>query len=160
MWRNAIESRGIATQGRITAVVHALDNAPGRGHGALIRGAAPRDQLGDALLRAPPGRRDQLHTYNTTLFSGYSTIPVAFAALSLGTTSRTTPSSRIVFSATQSGSDSSETVGEFSAGNTASTAGRFIFSTFSIRPTRPCAEIAAFSISARLSIFCFFHASS
>ena len=99
-------------------------------------------------------------SYSTTLFSGYSTIPVAPAAFSFGTTSRTVDSSRIVFTATKDGFDNSEIVGEFSAGSIASTCSRSLFFAFSIRPTCDCASIAAFSINAICSIFSRFHGSS
>ena len=55
---------------------------------------------------------------------------------------RTVDSSRIVFTASQPSSLSVEIVGRLSAGSTASTASRLIFSTLSIKPTLPSALIA------------------
>ena len=94
------------------------------------------------------------------MLSGYSTIPVAPAAFNFGMTSRTTASSRIVFTATQFGSLKCEIVGKFNAGNSATIASSFSFGAFIISPTRPCAAIAAFSISEMFSIFCRFQPST
>ncbi len=55
---------------------------------------------------------------------GNSTIPVAPASFSLGMIVRTIDSSRIVLRATQSGSDSDETVGFCNAGSWPSTDSR------------------------------------
>src|SRR5260370_17922878 len=102
------------------------------------------------LIQCPP--LDDLH-YITTLLSGYSTIPCAFASLSLGIASRTTVSSRMVLTATQSGSLKGEMVGRFNAGSTAKTPSRSRFITFNINPTRPWAASAPQSIRAMFSIF-------
>src|SRR5262249_38076148 len=61
----------------------------------------------------------QLLFQSMILLSGYSTMPRAPAALSFGTSVRTTLSSRIVLTATHSGFDSDDTVGFCSAGRIA-----------------------------------------
>jgi hypothetical protein len=59
----------------------------------------------------------------------------------------------IVFTATHSSSLSDEMVGRCRAGSSDSTAWRSGRFTLSIRPTRPCASIAALSSNAMFSIF-------
>ena len=87
-------------------------------------------------------------------------IPAARAAFSRGITSRATRSSTIVFTATHSELLNSETVGEFNAGSTESTASRSSRFTLSIRPTCACESMAPRSIIAIWSIFCRFHGSA
>ena len=68
--------------------------------------------------------------YITTLFSGYSTIPCAFAAFRRGMISRAVVSSMMVFTATHCSplsAASSEMVGRFNAGRTAITPARSCF---------------------------------
>src|SRR6185437_11019810 len=72
----------------------------------------------------------------TTLFSGYSTIPSAPAAFSLGINWRTVFSSTIVLMASHPGSLSCALVGLRSAGSAPSTLSRSSRRKFSIRPTR------------------------
>src|SRR4029077_824521 len=98
--------------------------------------------------------------HSTILFKGYSTIPCAFAAFSLGRICRSTASSTMVFTATQSASLSSEIVGFFSAGSTCNTPARFSRLTFSIKPTFVAAAIAPCSINTRFSAFSRFAGSS
>ena len=61
--------------------------------------------------------------YSMILLSGYSTIPLAPAMLNFGIICLTTLSSRMVFNATQEGSEREEIVGFCRAGN--------IFNTYS-----------------------------
>ena len=79
----------------------------------------------------------------TILLRGYSTMPWARAAFSFGIRSRTVRSSMIVFTATHSSSLKAEMVGRCKAGSRARTSERSERCTLSIRPTRPCASIAA-----------------
>src|SRR5712671_3370546 len=88
----------------------------------------------------------------TTLFSGYSTIPCAFACLSFGINVQAVFSSMTVLTATHSPSAKGATVGFFKAGSKPRTAARSGLRTLSIKPTRPCAAIAPHSITARFSI--------
>src|SRR5580704_2779326 len=88
----------------------------------------------------------------TTLFSGYSTIPCAFACLSFGIRVQAVCSSIMVLTATHSPSAKGATVGFFSAGSRPRTPARSGLRTLSIRPTRPCAAMAPDSITARFSI--------
>src|SRR3954454_24215863 len=74
--------------------------------------------------------------YKTTLFSGYSTMPSAFACLSREITSQAAPSSITVLTASQYSSLKCEMVGFCSAGKTAKTAGKLPLRTFSMSPTR------------------------
>src|ERR1700730_10778922 len=95
--------------------------------------------------------------HSTILFKGYSTIPCAFADLSFGRICRTTASSIMVFTATQSGLLNVEIVGFFRAGSTLNTASRCSRFTFSISPTLLLASIAPLSIRTRSSAFSRFH---
>src|SRR5437016_8682211 len=87
-------------------------------------------------------RKPQDAHHSTILFKGYSTIPWALAALSFGKICRTTASSMMVFTATQSGSLKAETVGFLSAGRTPRTACRSSRWTFGALPTLLAAAIA------------------
>ena len=122
--------------------------------GGLIDDAALKDALdsgkvgGAALLQGAhkefsfaSAERFYLNTthYSTTLFSGYSTIPSALAALSWGMIFHAVVSSIIVFTATHSPSLKVEIVGFCSAGSTANTPAKSPLRTFNIKPTRPCA---------------------
>src|SRR2546421_4218511 len=80
--------------------------------------------------------------HNTILFKGYSTIPWALAALSFGRIWRTTASSMMVLTATQSGSLKVEMVGFLSAGRTPRTAWRSSRRTLSMSPTLLAAAMA------------------
>src|SRR6185437_3476467 len=165
--RQPVQSRRVPQQRAIALLAHGRHNPPHVRHHAIQRRAAAVFQFrhqGSRLACAAPLGPNQFHRsprtpYSTTLFSGYSTIPVAFAAFSRGITSRAVRSSRIVFTATHSELLNCDTVGEFSAGSTASTASRSARRTFSISPTCDCASMAPRSISAIWSIFSFFHAS-
>src|ERR1700730_15423618 len=88
----------------------------------------------------------------TTLFSGYSTIPCAFACFSFGINDQAACSSMTVLTATHSPSASGATVGFCSAGRSPSTAERSGLRTLSIQPTLPCAAMAPQSITAKFSI--------
>jgi len=82
----------------------------------LIRPQRPRKEDGaDGPTASRLGRRD-LPGYSMILFIGYSTIPWAPAPRSFGTIDRTTDSSAMVITSTQSGSESAETVGFWRAG--------------------------------------------
>src|SRR5881296_1420800 len=89
--------------------------------------------------------------HSTILFRGYSTIPWALAAFSFGRIWRTTASSMMVLTATQSGSLKAEIVGFFSAGRTARTVGRSSRWTLRSKPTLLAAAIAPCSIRIRFS---------
>src|SRR5208337_4360517 len=115
-------------------------------------------QLQQPGLRLRSEFQDAHHS--TILFKGYSTIPCAFAAFNRGKICRTTDSSIIVFTATQSASLNEEIVGFFNAGSAAKTACRFSRRTFSISPTRVVAAIAPCSISTMFSAFSRFAGSS
>src|SRR3989475_12644656 len=91
--------------------------------------------------------------HSTILFRGYSTIPWALAAFSLGRIWRTTASSMMVLTATQFGSLKAEIVGFFSAGRTARTVGRSSRWTLRSKPTLLAAAIAPCSIRIRFSAF-------
>jgi len=93
------------------------------------------------------------------LLIGYSTMPLAPAALSWGISARTRDSSRMVFTATQSGSDRAETVGFCRAGSKTRILFRSARGTFIISPTLPSAFRQACSIRAMLSSFCRIHGS-
>src|SRR6185369_13834859 len=108
--------------------------------------------------RVPIGRCHDSHS--TILLSGYSTIPWPPAAFSFGIRSRTVRSSMIVLTATHSSSLNEEIVGRCSAGSCCSTLSRSRRRTFSIRPTRPCASIAARSSDDMFSSFVRFHPSA
>ena len=73
--------------------------------------------------------------------------------------SRTTFSSMIVSTATQSGLDNVEIVGLRKAGNSASSESSLARGTFIFKPTFSSACNAPFNIIANVSTFCFFHAS-
>src|SRR5271156_2975173 len=88
----------------------------------------------------------------TTLFSGYSTMPCAFASLSFGIRFQAVCSSMMVLTATHSPSARGATVGFLRAGSSPRTPARSGLRTLSINPTRPCAAIAPDSITARFSI--------
>src|SRR5262249_12871239 len=105
---------------------------------ANIRHDPGRSSRGFPIVQEPRGqqprfyeRREGQNVHQSTIFlRGYSTMPWALAAFNFGSSWRTTASSIMVFTATQSGSLSVETVGFLSAGNTASTASRSSRRTF------------------------------
>src|SRR5258707_3285249 len=130
-----------------------------------VRDNLGRDPLGLHIASVARSKQLLLHGcsesqdphQSTILFRGYSTIPWAFAALSLGKICRTTDSSTIVLTATQPGSLSIEIVGFFRAGSMAITRAKSSRRQFRIRPTLLAAAMAPCSIKIRLSAFSFFH---
>ena len=108
----AIPQCGIANQRLVAALAHALKNPAHRGLDSL-QPRCPPFQLSDRAFRGF-ALEDPHHI--TTLFSGYSTMPVAFAAFSRGITSQHRLSSRMVFTATHALSLSVEMVGTVQRG--------------------------------------------
>src|SRR5579863_3665210 len=154
----AVEALGIAEQELVAVVADASNDLLDRRENCSESGRPPAFESVNHRRLSSPGLY-QLH-HKTTLFSGYSTIPVALAAFSCGITSRATPSSTIVLTATHSESLSWEMVGELSAGSTARTAARSLRRTLSIKPTWDCASIAPRSMSAIWPIFSLFQGSA
>src|SRR5215471_10238155 len=125
---------GIATQGCIAILAHLFNNAA---HLLFHFTEAGRATLFKLVHQGLGGFTTQHPHHKTTLFSGYSTIPSALAALSCGMIFHAVVSSIMVFTATHSPSLSAETVGFCRAGKTAKTPLRSFFRTFSMSPTRP-----------------------
>src|SRR5712671_5684454 len=130
-------------------VVH---NAPHRRQKLGEIGRTPLFQRLDESILLTPVKNPNGH-YITTLLSGYSTIPWAFACFSFGISDQAVCSSITVLTATHSPSAKGATVGFFNAVRRPRTAGKSALRTLSIRPTRPCAAIAPLSMTARFSIF-------
>src|SRR5712692_6842883 len=130
MERDAVQPSRPSEHGRIPATPDVSEDSGGDALGLEVAPPA----AGEESLGGRVGQSEDSH-HTTILFSGYSTIPCACAAFNRGMICRTTSSSTIVFTATQSGSLNAEMVGFFSAGRTASTAGRFSLRTLSINPT-------------------------
>src|SRR5262249_28404411 len=85
----------VAAQRAIAVPAHVIHNAPHLRF-ALFKLHAPRRQFLYARRGTAAGENPH---HSTTLFSGYSTIPCAFAAFSLGITSQAVCSSITVFTA-------------------------------------------------------------
>src|SRR5215470_1536222 len=125
---------GIATQSCIAILAHLFNNAA---HLLFHFAEASRAPLFKLAYQGLGALTTQHSHHKTTLFSGYSTIPSALAALSCGMIFHAVVSSIMVFTATHSASLSAEMVGFCSAGNTARTPSKSILRTLSIKPTRP-----------------------
>src|SRR4030042_41483 len=95
-----------------------------------------------------------------TLFSGYSMIPSAPAALRRGISSRTMLPLTMVSTASQSSEWRLEIVGAFSEGSRITTRSRFSRETFIFSPTFPSAWREPLRSRRICSIFCLFHGSS
>src|SRR5712671_8196184 len=100
-----------------------------------------RDTRSEQLFFDARSELDYAHQ-RMILFKGYSTIPCALAALSFGRSWRTTASSMMVLTATQSGSLRVEIVGFFKAGKASMTPAKCSRRTFSIKPTLLAAAMA------------------
>src|SRR5262249_3740390 len=128
---------GIATQSCIAILAHLFNNAV---H-LLFHFTEPgRATLFKLAYQGLGAFTTQYPHHKTTLFSGYSTIPSALAALadlSCDMIFHAVVYSIMVFTATHSASLSAEMVGFCSAGNTARTPSKSILRTLSIKPTRP-----------------------
>src|SRR5205085_4576597 len=137
-----VEALGEACKRLVSAAADAVHDSP-HAHieRRVVAGIAPEQRLDLSKVLLV----DDTHGYGTILFNGYSTIPVAPAALSFGIRSRTCNSVRIVLTATHVLSLNAEIVGFFMAGRSVSTASRPSARTFIIRPTCPCAWMAAVS---------------
>src|SRR5205807_3537351 len=98
--RKPVKPPRIPQQRPVAISSHVFDNPPHR----RLNLFQPRASLLD-LAHVSRGRfpRQNPH-YTTTLFSGYSTIPCAFASFSRGITSQASDSSITVFTASHSGS--------------------------------------------------------
>src|SRR5260370_6079843 len=132
----------------ITAFPDVGNNLGGHGLGfVILLGTASKQPLFNSRCEV-----DDAH-HNTILFRGYSTIPWALAVFSFGKICRTTASSMMVLTATQSGSLRAEIVGFFSAGRTARTAGRSSRWTLRSSPTLLAAAIAPCSMRIKFSAF-------
>src|SRR5208282_2063840 len=151
----AIEFPSIFVQSRVAAPPYIRYDASGRAMRFAILSLAQLRQI-----RFSFWAQFQDAHQSTILFKGYSTMPCAFAAFKRGRICRTTASSMMVFTATQSESLSAEIVGFFNAGSTDSTEARSSRRTLSIKPTRVAAAIAPCSMRTMFSAFSRLAASS
>src|SRR5260370_24590758 len=114
-------------------VVH---DAPHRRQKLGEIGRTPLFQRIDESILLTPVKNPNGH-YITTLLSGYSTIPWAFACFSFGMSDQAACSSITVLTATHSPSAKGATVGFFNAGRSPWTATSRGYCTYSIWPSPP-----------------------
>src|SRR5262249_14370544 len=105
----AVQLHGPVSERRVASLADICDYACCDAFSLVVALIPCREQLLLYRFRQP---KDS-HRQSTILFKGYSTIPWAFAALSFGRICRTTDSSMMVFTATQSASLNVEIVGFF-----------------------------------------------
>src|SRR6266436_283767 len=145
---DAVEFLHPSRQCRVSAPANIADNLQRDAFSLCVMLLARAQKL---LLDRPRKSHDAHHS--TILFKGYSTIPWALAAFSFGRIWRTTASSTMVFTATQSGSLRVEIVGFFKAGKASMTPAKCSRRTFSIKPTLLAAAMAPCSMRTTFSAF-------
>src|SRR6202140_2998013 len=128
-------------------------DAPHRGlNRSQIACAALLQRSYEPVFRSPLKNAHHIAHHITTLFSGYSTMPCAFASLSFGIRVQAVCSSITVWTATHSPSARGAAVGFFNAGRRPRTPARSGLGTLSIRPTRAGAAMAPDNVTPRFSI--------
>src|SRR5258708_2948075 len=147
--KKAVPFLRVATHTAVTALADIVHNPPHWLFHPRQSCMTPLLQLTHRALRALAFQNPH---QSTTLFSGYSTLPSAFAILSCAMILHALLSSIMLLTAPHSPALTGDIVTSLIATNPARTSGRSCLRTFSISPTRPWAWIAPQSISARFSI--------